>query len=142
MKIADILALTGANKASIYRWMEKHPDAAKPHRDTLLGHPFPRPIGKEGREVIWNEEAVHQWWGANQTVVGRNPSDRILTIMPWESLRSAMLETPESYRTEDGHEEVNDDMRLVKGWEWVNDHEVRVWFRNATDAVFFKLKHY
>ena len=40
MKIGGILALTGATKVSIYRWMESHPNVTVQDADSALGHPF------------------------------------------------------------------------------------------------------
>ncbi|MFC0307661.1 AlpA family phage regulatory protein, partial [Rhizorhabdus histidinilytica] len=140
MRLGEILNLTGAGKKTLYRWMEKHPtiDTSDPH--SLLGHPFPRPTGNAGRAVVWDEKAVHDWWEANSTTVGRHPENAEVTTMSWEKFRKAMLEKPETQVDDNTGEEVfiEDDMALIQRFERQGD-EVRLWFRNVTDAVFFKL---
>lgn len=141
MRLSEVLELTGAAKKTLYRWMEKHPtiDVADPA--SPLGHPFPRPVGNAGRAVVWNEEAVREWWAINGTTVGRHPENAETTTIPWSKLRQAMLVPPETYFDDAlGREVVDDDMRLVRRYEQEGD-EARLWFRNVSDAVYFKLKH-
>ena len=75
MIITEILALTGASKATIYRWMGRHPTADSMDADTLLGHPFPLPTHKVGRVVHWDAACVRRWWDENASAVGRHPTD-------------------------------------------------------------------
>jgi predicted DNA-binding transcriptional regulator AlpA len=132
MRLADVLAMTGATKKTLYRWMEKHPTIAEPDPDSTLGHPFPRPSGNEGRAVLWNREAVEAWWALNGATVGRHPENAEMTTMLWLSFRRAMLVNPE--------EGLQDDMALVRRYER-EGAEVRLWFQNVSEAVYFKLKY-
>jgi predicted DNA-binding transcriptional regulator AlpA len=141
LKIAEIMSLTGASKPSIYRWMEKHPKLDQEHDSSLMGHSFPKPMRKEGREVIWDESAVHAWWDANAATVRRHSHEKPTTTIPWAKFREAMLQEPErDFDPASGEEKVIDDMELVQRFER-EGAEVRVWFRNVSDAVFFKLRH-
>ena len=143
MKVGEILALTGATKMTIYRWMERHPNVAVKDENTALGHPFPKPARKDGREVIWDEAAVREWWDANSAFVGRHSEEKASIVMPWSSLRNAMLVQPRSEIDDDTGEAriVEDDMGLVQRYEKQGD-QARLWFSNVSDAVLFKLKHY
>lgn len=142
MKVSDVLSLTGATKRSIYRWMESHPSVAVEDTRSLLGHPFPKPISKEGREVVWDESAVHAWWNDNAATLGRHPVETPTGTMPWTSFRKVMLSEPRSVENDSNGEMavVSDDMDLVQRFERQGD-QVRLWFRNVGDAVYFKLKH-
>lgn len=73
MRLNDILALTGASKKSIYRWMDAHPTITIPDPDSLLGHAFPRPVDQAGRAMVWDADAVSAWWRENAGTVGRHP---------------------------------------------------------------------
>lgn len=132
MKVSEVLALTGASKPSLYRWMEKHPVLNEQDPHSPRGHPFPKPIKKEGREVIWDGDEVGAWWVANCETVGRQTET---TTIPWSNYLAAMRATPEPHA--DGF---TDDMELILKMERVGP-DVRLWFRNPSDAVFFKLKH-
>ena len=142
MKIADITELTGTTKAAIYRWMEKHPKLNFAHEDTLTGHPFPKPIRKEGREVVWDDDTVIAWWNDNAQVIGRHSGETLSTTIPWTSFRKVMLIPPEiDVNEETGEETVYDDMELVERYRREGKN-VRLWFKDVSDAVFFKLKHF
>lgn len=142
MKISEVLTLTGATKRSVYRWMEGHPSIAVEDTRSLLGHPFPRPMSKDGREVIWDESAVHAWWNDNAATLGRHPAETPTTTMPWTSFRKVMLSEPqcEEKDSSGGVAFLRDDMELVQRFERQGD-QVRLWFRSVGDAVYFKLKH-
>lgn len=56
MTMAQILTLTGASRATLYRW--------RATRD------FPAPI----RPGEYDEAQVRGWWEANRTTVGRWPT--------------------------------------------------------------------
>ncbi len=140
MRTAEILKLTGASKPTLYRWMEKHPTITQPNEHTLLGHPFPKPSGKQGREVIWDDDAVADWWAENRNSVGRHPTeDATSTTMRWERFRAAMLKPPEVLE-ENGEEVIDDHMAGVLRFEREGE-DVRLWFRDANDAVLFKLTY-
>lgn len=104
--------------------------------------PFPKPISKEGREVVWDESAVHAWWNDNAATLGRHPVETPTSTMPWTSFRKVMLSEPRSVENDSNGEVavVSDDMDLVQRFERQGD-QVRLWFRNVGDAVYFKLKH-
>ncbi len=54
------------------------------------------------------------------------------------------MREPERWTTEeDGEpvEHVEDDMALVQRYERISTNEVRLHFRNSTDAVLFRLKY-
>lgn len=142
MRLADILELTGAAKKTLYRWMEKHPSIDAPHPGSLLGQPFPRPTGNAGRAVLWDEKAVRDWWEANSTTVGRHPENVEATTMSWEKFRTAMLDERETDIDDHTGEliVIYDHMELIQRFERHGD-EVRIWFGNVSDAVFFKLKY-
>jgi predicted DNA-binding transcriptional regulator AlpA len=141
MRLSEILELTGAAKKTLYRWMEKHPTIDTPDPNSMLGHPFPRPVGNQGRAVVWDKEAVTAWWAINSTTVGRHPENAEMTTMPWTKYRAATREPIETMIDEMGREIVLvDDLELVQRFEREGD-EVRLWFRNVSDAVFFKLKY-
>lgn len=142
MRLADILELTGAAKKTLYRWMEKHPTIGTADPDSLLGHPFPRPTGNAGRAVLWDERAVHVWWEANSTTVGRHPENAEVTTMSWEKFRIAMQVEPETKIDESTGERIviDDHMEPIQRFERHGD-EVRIWFRTVSDAVFFKLSY-
>lgn len=139
MVIAEIMTLTGASKPSVYRWMEKHPTLTMADPDSLLGHPFPKPVRKEGRTVHWDDDQVQQWWEANGTTVGRHPEDSPTIVMSWESFRRAMQIAPK-LTPEDGVEVAHDHMDMVQQFQR-RDDEVKLWFRNVSDAVLFKLTY-
>lgn len=140
VRTADVLKLTGASKPTLYRWMEKHPTLAQQNEHTLLGHPFPKPSGKQGREVIWDDDAVAAWWKENKNSVGRHPTgDATSTTMRWERFRAAMLKPPE-VSEENGEEVIDDHMAGVLRFEREGE-DVRLWFRDANDAVLFKLTY-
>lgn len=139
MVIAEILELTGASKPSIYRWMDKHPTLAMADPDSLLGHSFPKPVRKEGRTVHWDDDEVRQWWEANGNTVGRHPEDTPTIVMSSESFRRAMQIAPKMIEV-DGEEVVDDHMDMVQQFER-RDDEVKVGFRNISDAVLFKLTY-
>lgn len=139
MKIAEILKLTGASKPSIYRWMEKHPTVEVRDKTSHLGHPFPKPREKDGREVIWDDGEVDAWWSVNAGTIGRHPTDGNTITMKWDRFRAAMLVIPQVYE-EEGVEFIDDDMALVHRFE-KDGENVRLWFRDVSDAVLFKLKY-
>ena len=140
VRTAEVLSLTGASKPTLYRWMEKHPTLSAPTEHSLLGHPFPKPSGKEGREVVWDDHAVKRWWADNHGSVGRHPADDgCSTTMQWDRFRSAMMKPPEVYEA-NGEEVVDDHMDGLLRFERDGD-DVRLWFRDANDAVLFKLTY-
>ena len=142
MKISEVLTLTDATKRTVYRWMEGHPSIPVEDKRSLLGHPFPRPMSKDGREVIWDESAVHAWWNDNAATLGRHPVETPTTTMPWISFRKAMLSEPQCEENDSSGDAAffRDDMELVQRFERQGD-QVRLWFRSVGDAVYFKLKH-
>lgn len=138
--IGDVLKLTGVGKATIYRWMNRHPTMRTGRPDSLGGHPFPKPLRKKGREVLWDKSVVESWWTANKDLVGRHPDESNIIIMPWPKFREAMLKRPRLLRMEDGSEVIEDDMDMVESFDRKLD-DVRVRFRSVEDAVWFKLKY-
>ena len=141
MRLADVLALTGATKKTLYRWMERHPTIATPDPNSKLGHSFPRPYGNQGRAVLWDEAAVSQWWNDNSTTVGRHPENAEVTEIAWDAFRTAMLMQPNCYHDqESGEDVVEDDMALVMRFERRGDDAILT-FKNVSDAVYFKLKY-
>lgn len=142
MRLNDVLQLTGAAKKTLYRWMEKHPAIDTPDPNSALGHPFPRPTGSAGRAVVWDEMDVRAWWSANGKTVGRHPPNAETLVMSWEKFRKAMLEAPLTEANEQGEPvTITDNMLLVQRFERAGDDEVHLWFRNVSDAVFFKLNY-
>ena len=139
MNIAEILKLTGASKPSIYRWMEKHPTLAVADPSSPLGHTFPKPRSKVGRTVIWDEHEVRSWWDANSRVIGRHPEEGPTTTMSWERFRAATLIPPQISEVE-GEQVIDDHLEVIHKFEREGDN-VRLWFRDATDAVIFKLTY-
>ena len=140
MRTAEVLKLSGASKPTLYRWMEKYPTLPQPNEHTLLGHPFPKPSGKQGREVIWDDDAVTAWWAENKNSIGRHPTeDASTTTMRWERFRVAMMKPPEVYDN-DGTEVIDDHMAAVLRFERDGD-DVRLWFGDPNDAVLFKLTY-
>ena len=137
--IAEVLELTGVGKASLYRWMSEHPTLAKADADSQVGHPFPKPTRKQGREVLWNEDVVKNWWEANSTLVGRHP-EGCTVVMPWPRFRKAMLKRPRVFSNDDGSEIVEDHMDMVESFDRRLD-DARVRFRSVEDAIWFKLKY-
>lgn len=141
-KIADLIRECATGRTTIYRWMEKHPtlDIADPA--SPLGHPFPKPVGKEGREVLWDASEVSAWWSANSETVGREARNPTF-LMPWTSYRKAMKDAKRvTKRDEKTGEEivVSDDLEMVQRYERQGE-QVRLWFRDVNDAVYFKLKY-
>jgi len=146
MRIDDIMKLTGASKATIYRWMEKHPtletldsSANAPFNSAPLGAPFPRPQRKEGRAVIWDEGEVHEWWQANESHIGRHPEQSNVIDLGYDRFRAAMSHPVDVYEDDDGNEVIEDPMASIARFEREGD-QVRIWFADATDAVLFKIK--
>lgn len=139
VKTIEILKLTGASKPTIYRWMEKHPTLDVRDEGSPLGHPFPKPQKKEGREVIWDGDEVRAWWAANARTIGRHPVEGQMITLPWDRYRAATLAAPDVYE-EDGVMIINDHMKSILRIEHEGD-QVRLWFRDPTDAVLFKLKY-
>lgn len=140
VRTAEVLSLTGVSKPTLYRWMDKHPTLSVATEQSSLGHPFPKPSGKEGREVIWNDDAVKSWWADNRGSVGRHPSDDLcFATMDWKRFRAAMLTPPEVYE-EKGQEVVDDHMDGLLRFERDGD-KARLWFRNADDKVMFVLTY-
>lgn len=145
MRIDEIMNLTGASKATIYRWMERHPTlggldgAGAELANGLLGVPFPRPQRKEGRAVIWDEGEVRQWWDANESHIGRHPEQSNMIELPYERYRAAMSYPVDVYRDDDGNEVIEDPMASITKIEREGS-QVRIWFADATEAVLFKIK--
>lgn len=146
MRIDDIMKLTGASKATIYRWMERHPtiasddpSSAAGFDDGVLGSPFPKPERKEGRAVFWNEDQVHQWWQANSNYLGRHPEESNVIELPYARYRAAMSHPVDSYEDEDGNQVIDDPIASVTRYER-HGEQARVWFADATDALLFKIK--
>lgn len=140
MKIADIMNLTSASKATIYRWMESHPTLTVADPSSPLGHSFPKPFKKEGRVVIWDGAEVEEWWRANERTIGRHPEESTVIEMPWDRFRLAMQKPPAVYEDEDGNEIVEDHMAGVIKYE-ARDGIARIWFHDLNDAVLFKLTY-
>ena len=61
MTVNEILALTGASRATFYRWRSRHD--------------FPAPVAIG----VFNEAQVRAWWDANQDNVGRWPQVPCIT---------------------------------------------------------------
>jgi len=97
IQLADIFNQLGVSKKSVYRWMKQHPS---------VGKPFPKPIGRKGRFVVWDEDEVKAWWAENKITVGRHPkqaatitqADRVALEKIWHQ---ALIQA--------GHEERNDE---------------------------------
>lgn len=140
MKLRDILALTGASKKSIYRWMEAHPTISVPDPDSLLGHAFPRPADRDGRAMVWDAEAVSAWWRQNGGTIGRHPEDAAVIEIGYRSFRRATLMQPVTFENDDGSAAVEDDIASIRKFE-VHGDKVRIWFGSVGDAVMFKLKY-
>lgn len=138
--IADILKLTKVGKATIYRWIDRHPTMVVADLSSLTGHPFPRHVRKEGREVLWDAAEVEKWWAANADIVGRHPSDGPTVIMKWEKFRQAMMKRPREFEAEDGTVTVEDDMEMVVEFSRLLGN-VRVKFASLDEAVLFRLKY-
>lgn len=147
MRIADIMELTGASKATIYRWMDRHPTLASGSKlsavgeseGALPGTTFPKPERKEGRVVIWNENEVLEWWKANEDHIGRHPEESHIIELPYARYRAAMSYPVKVHEDEDGNQVVEDYMASVTKTER-NGDLVRIWFADITDAVLFKIK--
>lgn len=140
MKLKDLLSLTGASKKSIYRWMESHPTIDCPDPDSLLGHPFPRPVERDGRAMVWDAEAVNAWWRQNAGTIGRHPEDAAVIEMGFRSFRRASLKEPKRFQNDDGSVTIEDDIALIRKLE-VHGDTVRLWFHSVGDAVMFKVKY-
>ena len=138
--IADVLQLTGVGKATIYRWMNRHPVLSVTDPTSPLGSPFPKPKRKQGREVLWDRAQVENWWGANAESVGRHPGESATIVMPWASFRKAMLTKPRRFKEDDGTERVEDDFDKIKEFSRLLD-DVRVRFETVDDAVLFRMKY-
>ena len=142
-KLADVMHHCEAGKTTVYRWMQKHPTMTSPKPNSLAGTAFPQPIGKDGRVVYWDADAVRAWWAANRETVGRESKNAVIVI-PWESFRASMTKTESepADNEETGQSAVeSDDNRL---WYRVERHgeEARIWFHEVEDAVLYKLKWY
>lgn len=142
MKIAEIAMLTEAKPRTIYRWMDHHPSVPNPQADSLLGHPFPKPIGKEGREVIWDEAGVHAWWEANRSWLGRHPQEGESTVVSDNGFLTAMSEQVEEYIPDPTTNSLLPVHPLAKieAVERIAPGKLRVTFRTVADAVEFKLR--
>lgn len=140
MRLNDILALTGASKKSIYRWMDAHPTITIPDPDSLLGHPFPRPVNRAGRAMVWDADAVSAWWRENAGTVGRHPEEAAVIEIGYRSFRRATLMPPARFSNDDGSVAVEDDLATIRKVE-MNGDKVRIWFRAVSDAVLFKVKY-
>lgn len=121
MKTAELMCLVGVSKATIYRWMEKHPSAKTRSSISLLGHPFPRPIEKDGVEVIWDGDAVEAWFSANKEIVGRHPI-RNMTI-------------PKNIFFNHFHPEIWDEM---KSMQKNDDNTMEVVFFSASSVIKYQ----
>jgi predicted DNA-binding transcriptional regulator AlpA len=143
MKIADISKRYGIPERSLYRWMDEHPNLAARDPDSMLGHPFPQPVGKEGRANVWDEEEVSKWWGDNCKTLGRHPVESPTIVMKYDDYRRAWETAPERWTDDKGVEHVEDHMLKV---EYVDQSkvqtqgDVRLTFRSASDAVWFRLR--
>jgi predicted DNA-binding transcriptional regulator AlpA len=142
LKIAEIMKLTKASKPTIYRWMERHPKIVDGDTNSLLGHPFPKPIKKEGRVVLWDEPTVRAWWQANASTVRRHSTEKPSVVLPWRSFREVWLTLPvTSPNTEAEDDQADDDLELIQRFERQGD-DVQVWFSTLSDAVKFKLRYF
>jgi hypothetical protein len=144
MKLPEILDKLRVPRRTLYNWMERHPNLPAQDTKSLLGHPFPKPAHKVGRDNVWDAAAVMSWWDANAKTVGRHPEESPTFVMQWDQFRKAMQREPERWTTEeDGEtvEHVEDDMAMVQRFERISAKEVRLHFRDSTDAVLFRLKY-
>ena len=144
MKLPEIIETLAVPRRTIYSWMDKHPNVSEQDDKSLLGHPFPKPTHKEGRENVWDDATVHRWWDDNCKTVGRHPLEPAWFDMPMSRYLEVMRAYKPSRWTDDatGDERVEDDMLLVQQAEQMGHDSIRLTFRNASDAVLFKLKHY
>jgi len=145
MKLPEILEKLGVPRRTLYSWMERHPNVKQADPNSPLGHPFPKPTHKEGRDNVWDDEAVEAWWQVNRPTIGRHPTERPVVIMPFASFRKAW-ETPpsvETYIDNDGKEQtiVEDHMRMVRDYRTHMD-DVRITFDSIEDAIWFKLRFF
>jgi predicted DNA-binding transcriptional regulator AlpA len=137
-----VLALTGASLATLYRWMERHPKLTEAEPDSPRGHAFPKPIGKEGREVIWDESAVDAWWTANADSVRRDLREKpVITLTP-ARFGEVMGTLTRSIDEEDSErrETRRRDFLSIRGIDPRGD-QVRLTFDSISDAMLFKLKY-
>jgi predicted DNA-binding transcriptional regulator AlpA len=144
MKLPEILDKLKVPRRTLYNWMERHPNLPEKDTKSLLGHPFPKPTNKVGRDNIWDDAAVMSWWDANAKTVGRHPEESPTFVMEWDQLRDAMQRPPKRWTTEQKGEtihHVDDDMAMVQRYERLNANEVRLHFRDSTEAVLFRLKY-
>ena len=140
MDVADVLALTGVSKPTLYRWMEKHPTSVEPSGTSERGKPFPKPVRKDGRTVLWSADEVNGWWRANRRSVGRHPQQKTIVSVPMSAFREAMRAVPEEYE-KDGQMVVVDHIAAIRRFEANrDDDEVKLWFDDAFDAAEFMLR--
>ena len=137
MKKPQILEMLGVTNSTLYRWMERHPQIATPDPETAAGHPFPRPLRKEGRELIWDQAAVMEWWDANRPVIGRHPVERPSVRMSFSRFAAIILKIEESWGERPAWVEHYDSI------DWVDKdgRDAVIWFRTVNDAVTFNLSH-
>ena len=140
MKLLEIMARLRVPRRTIYSWMEKHPNVSQQDDKSLLGHPFPKPTHKDGRDNVWDNAAVNGWWTDNAKTVGRHPVVGTTIIMPWKRYREAMQVPPRIITSENGDEIIEDDIALIEDAS-VRFGDVRLRFRSADDAILFKLKY-
>lgn len=151
MKMKEVLQLLGVTYVSLHRYMKNHPKLGFRDTGTFTGHPFPQPIHKEGRELVWDDDQVNRWVEDNAKYVGKRALRGVRIKMPYIAMRMAMrnaeipeLDVPSDDNANDEESWIiarqSDHMTQFKilGFDG-DDYDLE--FDSVDEAIMFKLKY-
>jgi predicted DNA-binding transcriptional regulator AlpA len=140
MFMAEVLQVARISSATLYRWMKQHPADVMPDPNSQRGHPFPRPVRKTGKQVIWDADKVRTWLKDNIEILAQ-PREKPTITLTWERLLAGLRsgQTKAAEEALGAHQSAADLAGIVSIENLGTDARVR--FRSINEAVTFNLTY-